>query len=653
MDFRFGRRMVLGAIGTGIPAIGLARPARSRSVDAALKIVSPDGRLNLHLEPPTRSLPPRWLASIGEKRVVGPGMLALRLQDGSLLGPGAILLGAVPSRHDEVWHPPFGANAEFDASHRQLTARFRDAKRGITFAIILRAYDHGLAVRYRIESAPGGSIALAGEETEFAFPPGAQIWSSRDEGEYLASDPTGMNPVPDPPLTRSSDSGPLADLPLTVLMADGIALSIAEADRFGYPRLAFRPGPGIHSVSSRLMRFPARATGYSGPGDTPPEMSFVVSAGSSTPWRVVTVARSQTELVDRSGLPAVLASPSRLPDAEWIKPGKAIRVRTPYTTERALACIDFARRHKLRHILFDAHWYGDGTDPSDASLPIPGLDIEKVVRAGRDVGVGTLVYVDRVPAMRQLPQILSAYRAWGIEGIKFGFMWEGRQSDVRFVEHLVSECGRAGLMVCLHDDLRPSGMERTWPNYVSLEGVRGNEHFPTPRHNVTLPFTRNVAGPIDYTICYAQARNKTTNAHQLAMAAVYYCPLTLLYWYDEPAKFDAGAWPELVWFDECPTVWDETRALSGAIGEHVIVARRSGRRWFVGAMTNEHSREVRLSLDFLGAGAWKAVIFGDGERALEAWRTPVVRRDLMVSSTGHIDLALAGSGGAAVMLSPA
>jgi len=255
--------------------------------------------------------------------------------------------------------------------------------------------------------------------------------------------------------------------------------------------------------------------------------------------------------------------------------------------------------------------------------------------------------------MRQLPQILSAYRAWGIEWLKFGFMWEERQSDVRFVEHLISECGRAGLMVCLHDDLRPSGMERTWPNYVSLEGVRGNEHFPTPRHNVTLPFTRNVAGPIDYTICYEQARNKTTNAHQLAMAAVYYCPLTLLYWYDEPAKFDTGAWPELVWFDECPTVWDETRALSGAIGEHVVVARRSGRRWFVGAMTNEHSREVRLSLDFLGAGAWKAVIFGDGERALEAWRTPVVRRDLMVSSTGHIDLALAGSGGAAVMLSPA
>jgi alpha-glucosidase len=142
--------------------------------------------------------------------------------------------------------------------------------------------------------------------------------------------------------------------------------------------------------------------------------------------------------------------------------------------------------------------------------------------------------------------------------------------------------------VNLHDNLRPAGLERTLPNYVALEGVRGNEQFPTARHNVTLPFTRAVAGPIDYTICYANDKNQTTNAHQLAMAAVYYNPLTFLYWYDTPDKYDGKrlAGPALV-RRVSDHLGRDPRALAGKIGEHVMVARRHGARWFLGAMTNE------------------------------------------------------------------
>lgn len=644
------RRALLAGIGASLPAAALGAPTRAGANPALLSVASPNGQIRLFLHPATATLPPRWAASSGSHSVLDWGHLALRLSNGSLLGPGVTLLGRSIRQSNGIWRPPFGQRAEENAAWHELEVRFRDSRRRIVFAIILRAHDHGFAVRYRVDEAPGGRLELGGEETEFALPLGARVWSSRDEGEYSVSDPGAIDPQPDPPLTRSSDAGPLADLPLTVLTADGLVMSIAESDRIDYPRLAFAPGTGSHGVSTRLMRFPGRATGYSGPGETQPELSFELRLPASTPWRVVTVAGSPAELVDRSGLPALFASPAAIADTSWIRPGKAIRVRVPYTTERALACVDFARRRGLGYILFDAHWYGDGTDPSDASVPVAELDIERVVRAAKDVGVGTLLYVDRVPAMRQLPQLLARYKAWGVAGIKFGFIWEGRQSDVQFIQHLITECARARLIVCLHDDLRPAGLERTWPNYVSLEGVRGNEHFPTARHNVTLPFTRCVAGPIDYTICYGQDRNRTTNAHQLAMAAVYYSPLTLLYWYDEPSKFDAGSWPELVWFDEIPTVWHESRALSGQIGEHVVIARRSGRRWFVGAMTNEQPRRLDLSLDFLGAGTWIATIFSDGERAAEAWRTPVVRRDIRVSATDHIELALAGSGGAAIML---
>jgi alpha-glucosidase len=264
-----------------------------------------------------------------------------------------------------------------------------------------------------------------------------------------------------------------------------------------------------------------------------------------------------------------------------------------------------------------------------------------------------ILYVDRVPAMRQRDALLDTYRRWGVAGIKFGFVWEGRQEDVDFIYDLVERCGRHRLMVNLHDNLRPAGLERTLPNYIALEGVRGNEQFPTARHNVTLPFTRALAGPIDYTICYAHERNQTTNAHQLAMAAVYYNPLTFLYWYDAPDKYASdAAWPELRWFDACPTSWDETVALGGAVGEHIAVARRRGGRWFLGAMTNEAARTLQIPLDFLGRGRWRATMFSDGPRAAQPRETPVAISSRKVRASDRLKLELAPSGGQAILFEP-
>jgi alpha-glucosidase len=255
--------------------------------------------------------------------------------------------------------------------------------------------------------------------------------------------------------------------------------------------------------------------------------------------------------------------------------------------------------------------------------------------------------------MRQLDAIIATYAKWGIAGIKFGFVWEGRQEDVDFIYDMLRRCGEKHLLINLHDNLRPAGLERTLPNYIALEGVRGNEQFPTARHNVTLPFTRALSGPIDYTICYDHYRNQTTNAHQLAMAAVYYNPLTFLYWYDEPSKYASGEWPALQWFDECPTSWDESRGLSGEIGEHVVIARRKGDRWFLGAMTNEEARSVPVPLNFLGEGAWIATIFADGTPMPEPRKTKVVISSRTIRSTDTLNISLAPSGGQAVMFSRA
>jgi hypothetical protein len=345
------------------------------------------------------------------------------------------------------------------------------------FALIARAYDSGAAIRFQLLEAPTSSLTLTGEATEFCLPKDALVYSSRDEGTYQRSPQTKVAPIPHPPLTPSCDIGDLADTPITATLPDGTAMLITESDRLHYPRLMLRST--ARGLETRLMRYPGRATGYSGPGDTQPEDRFDVPSTFATPWRLIVIAPSVAGLIERQDLVPTLATPNRLGDVRWVKPGRLMRIRN-YTTQAGLDTVDFAAQRKLDYVLWDAHWYGDGTDPSDATRPIPAIDIQRVIQHARAKGIGMILYVDRVPAMRQLDAIVETYQRWGVAGIKFGFVWEGRQSDVDFLYRLVETCGRHRLFVNLHDNLRPAGLERTLPNYLTLEGVRGNENFLPP-----------------------------------------------------------------------------------------------------------------------------------------------------------------------------
>lgn len=638
------RRTVLLAGGVTLaPVPSVAKPSAS-----AIEAVSADGALRVRLSMDEKG--PTWSVRWNGRTLLGPSALGLTLADGRVLGQGARLVKTASRVINGAWTPPFGIRARYDQACREARLDLVDPGTGATFSILARAYDHGCALRYVLNDAGRQKrLTLAGEATRFDLPKGAKLYASRDEGEYQVTLASGLNPPPHPDLTGSSDKGTLADLPVTVML-DGAAMLIAESDRLHYPRAMLRSAPdAADGLAVHLMHYPARATGYSGPGDTPAEATFELAPGQATPWRALLVGANEAALLERADLIPTLATPNQLGDVKWVRPGRAVRITKPYSTERSLKVIDFAAERKLEYVEFDAHWYGDGTDPSDASYPVAGLDMKAVIDAAKAKGIGVILYVDRVPVMRQRDQILKVYRDWGVAGCKFGFVWEGRQSDNDFIYDLVKACGEHRLLVNLHDNLRPAGLERTLPNYVALEGVRGNEQFPTATHNVTLPFTRAVAGPIDYTICYANPKNQTTNAHQLAMAAVYYNPLTFLYWYDTPEKYAGKPWPELRWFDECPTTWDETRVLTGKIGEYVVVARRHGQRWFLGAMTNEKARIVKVKLDFLGAGKRKASIFADGEPAEKAMKTPVVIRETVLDGAQTLTLELAPSGGQAVL----
>lgn len=639
------RRVLLGSV-AGLASLSFTAARAKVTAKAPLRIASPDGRLSLTLE--LDGPEPRWSVTRDGRQVLVSSPLGLILANGQRLGPGATRLSVAHHRIAGTWRPTFGIRDVYDQAASEITVKLADPRSGVTFSIVARCYDAGCAVRYVVD----GEQVLKGEATGFNLPAGTQVYASRDEGEYQRAAPADLAPHVHPDLTASADVGPLSDLPVTAVTPHGVVL-IAESDRLHYPRAMLRPAAGsADGLDIHLMRYPGRADGWSGPGDTPPAETFTVDKGQATPWRVLIVADQPAQLIEKADLIPTLATPNQLGDVSWVKPGRAVRIRKPYSTQGALDVVAFAAARKLDYVEFDAHWYGDGTDASDATVAIPALDMPRIIAAARAKGIGMILYVDRAPAMRQRDAILDTYRRWGVAGIKFGFVWEGRQSDNDFIYDLVKACGEHRLLVNLHDNLRPAGLERTLPNYVALEGVRGNEQFPTARHNVTLPFTRAVAGPIDYTICYANPKNQTTNAHQLAMAAVYYNPLTFLYWYDTPDKYAGRDWPDLAWFDECPTTWDETRALSGAIGEHAVVARRHGRRWFLGAMTNEQGRTLSAPLTFLGSGRWSATIFADGPAGASAFETPVTIRKQVVNARTVLSLALQSSGGQAILLEP-
>ncbi|WP_405734178.1 glycoside hydrolase family 97 protein [Streptomyces sp. NBC_00028] len=582
----------------------------------------------------------RWSATRDGRTVVDTSALGLTLADGTVLGNDVTLLddgrGTVVHR---TWSPVYGRNATVTDHYQERRLRLRDAATGIPFGVQIRAYKSGVALRYVLFGT--GTAVIADELTTFAFPAGTTVYSARDEDAYVPV-PPGSIPVTG---TSTTDNGPLTDLPLTATLSEGLIACVCESARLTYPRLMLSSVPDApNTVSAFLMEHTARGTGEV-------ETASTVPTPFATPWRAVVIGATHAELVDNAELILNLAPPNVLPDTSWIRPGKVFRCEL--TTAAGLAGVDFAVARGIDHIEYDAGWYGPEFTTVDATTPIAAIDMPSVISYATSHGIGVFLYVNRL-ALTDADALFALYKGWGVTGIKLGFINDGTQSMTDRITAWARTAAEHELLIDMHDDVRPSGLERTYPNYLSLEGVRGNEQFPTATHNVTLPFARNIGGPLDYTICYGQSRNKTTNAHQMAMAAVYYQPLNFLFWYDKPSKYATPAnWPGLPWFHAIPTTWDESRALAGQIGEYVAVARRSGTTWYLGAMTNETARTLSLPLTFLAPDTtYTATVYADGTPGTSPFRTPVVVSTLSVTSANTLVAALAEAGGQAVILTP-
>ncbi|WTW91768.1 glycoside hydrolase family 97 protein [Streptomyces canus] len=580
----------------------------------------------------------RWSVHHHGRTVVDTSVLGLELSDGTVLGSDVKVTRNQHGTARTTWNPVYGRNATVTDHYQEQRWNLRDTASGARFGVQIRAYRTGVALRYLLLDE--GTATIAGELTTFAFPDDTTVYSARDEDAYLPVAP-GSIPVTG---TSTTDNGPLADLPLTATLTDGLIACVCESARLGFPRLMLGSTDGQPgTLSAFLMEHTARGTG-------PVEPTSTVTTPFATPWRAVVIGSTHAELVDNAELILNLAPPGALADTSWIKPGKVFRCEL--STAAGLAGVDFAVARGLEYVEYDAGWYGPEFTTTDATEPIAAIDLPSVISYATSKGIGVFLYVNRL-ALTDADSLFGLYKGWGVAGIKLGFINDGTRTMTDQITDWAKTAAKYQLLIDMHDDVRPFGYERTYPNWISLEGVRGNEQFPTATHNVTLPFARNIGGPMDYTICYGQSRDKTTNTHQMAMAAVYYQPLNFLFWYDKPSKYANPAnWPGLPWFNAVPTTWDESRTLAGSIGEYVAVARRSGDTWYLGAMTNETSRVLAIPLSFLGGGTYTATVYADGTPGAAPYQTPVVVSTRSVTADSTLSVAMAPAGGQAVVLKP-
>ncbi|MBI4910231.1 MAG: glycoside hydrolase family 97 N-terminal domain-containing protein [Acidobacteria bacterium] len=576
------------------------------------------------------------------KPVLLDSRLGLTLRDTGPLRSGFRLLGTQDKQHDETWKPIYGERSEIRDHYREAVVSLEEtAASRRQLQIVLRVYNEGAAVRYVIPRQPAISdFVITAEHTEFVIPPGTRAWETHGAQRPHEN-------------VWAHELKAQCERPLTLEYPDGRYAALVEAGTRNYARMLLSPAPGRPgTLVSDLSSGPVAAANRE-QSDKPYVWG---TTPFHTPWRGVIVADRPGDLIERNFFLLNLNDRPTV-DYSWVRPGKVIREVT-LSTKGAKEAVDFARQRNLRYIEFDAGWYGhENDDTSDARAvnvdPLRkqkdpayiGLDLPEVIRYARDNGIGVWLYVNRRALEKQWNVLAPMYESWGVKGVKFGFVNVGSQFWTKWLYDAVELAGKHHLMVDIHDEHRPTGVSRTLPNLLTQEGIAGNETMPTADHNTVMPFTRYIAGAADFTICYYVDRIKTTRAHQLATAVVFYSPLQFLYWYDRPRDYNGE--PEVEFFDRVPTVWDETKAIDGAIGRYASIARRSGDDWFIGTINNSVPRRLKLPLSFLPAGRkFTAHIYENGRGGPKS----VAMSKRTVDAATMLEAALAEAGGQAVWL---
>lgn len=648
--------LAVGWFTSNLPAAEYAVVAPDGGVKV---IVSDAGGLNYRVE-------------VDGKTVLTNSPLGLEFQDGTKLGPTAVIAQTETARHDGTWQNHFGKRLEVRDHWKELRLTLQESDR--TFGLIVRAYDNGVAFRYDLpEASKLGHFVLTKELTEFHFAGDYRCWFGE---ESVCAE----NHYPEARLS-TIPPGKWNTLPLLV-ETPAAYVAVAEADLLDWAGMS-TTGTGSENVGVKL----ASRSDWNG---------LVVSdVPRMSPWRVLMIGRTAVDLVN-SDLIANLATPNRLGNLPWVKPGACAwdawwtgtnsydtdpahrGVDARGTTKSDKEYIDFAAEMGWPYQLVDWFWYKNMTSYNKSLHSIPNAALADFTQTVPDINLPELVQYAKAKNVRLLiwahsldvetfgiEKTFSYLAGQGFAGVKIDFLNSQSQETVQWCEKVLTTAAKYHLLIDFHGAYKPTGLARTYPNFITQEGVLGNEYNKlggekcTLQHTITLPFTRALLGPMDFTPGGFLNRKpedfKTTfptqvmgtRARQLAMTVIYPSPLLVLC--DSPANYHGQ--PGVEFFRDLPTVWDETVVLNAEVGKSIAVARRSGDRWFLAAMNGDATATLNVPLNFLGRKKWTLHRFADDPK-FSNYQT-VLESNAGVNAETVLTLILAPGGGFAGIINQA
>ena len=635
-------------------------------------VTSPDGTMMVTIG--VDGGQPWYQVVRGQEIVLNRSLLGLVLKDGDL--SGNLRVGKVTrSSLDETWEQPWGEDAVVRNHYNEVKVRLREKggkKRFID--VIFRAFDDGVAFRYEYPRQPGlQDFVIMDEVTQFALPTDAQAWSIPALTDYYEGIYTR-----EPVSRKGNMSGPVA-----IEVNDSLYMAIMDANLTDYSTMNFSHKGTI--LKADLVPWQN--------GD-----KVRVENTRVTPWRAVIIGHTAADIL-LSRMALNLNDPCKIEDTSWIKPTKYVGIwwalqkqrwiwsqgeRHGATTENTKRYIDFAARHGLGGVLVEGWnygWDGDWTKEGDKFSFIkayPDYDLEGLCRYARERGVRIIAHNETGGAAQnyenQLEDAFSLYESLGINTVKTGYVnshfYNGElqhsQWGIRHFRKVIETAARHHLMIVNHEGAMPSGIQRTWPNLIATESMRGQEYNAfdrkggnPPYHECILPFTRGLGGPMDFTPGIFEYRNdavpgtrpQTTLAHQLAEYVVIYSPGHMAA--DQIENYEHQ--PAFKFIEDVPTNWERTLVPHAAMGKYVVYARqeRGTDNWYIGGVTDGEARDFDLPLEFLGNGSYRAIIYEDGPDA--DYRTnpyPMTIRRMDVDATTTLTLHLAPGGGIAIQLLP-
>jgi len=629
------------------------------------ELTSPDGKLKMMISDDGG---PHYRVAVDSQPVLADSRLGLEFQDGIKFGAAAVITKTKSAKHDGTWQNHFGKRLDVRDHWRELRLTLQEQSR--TFGLIVRAYDDGVAFRYDLpEASQLGHFVLTNELTEFNFAGDWRCW-------YGEESACAENHYPEATLA-TIPPGKHNTLPLLV-QTPAALVAVAESDLLDWS------GMSVTATGSSKVKvlLDARSDGAGLVSSTVPRVS---------PWRVLMIGRSAADLVN-SDVIANLATPNRLSNVSWVKPGVCAwdvwwtgtntfdpahtGVFARGTTPSHKEDIDFAAEMGWPYQLMDWFWYEHMTlyDKSLHSAPnaeradftpVREVDVPGLIQYAKSKNVREFVWAHSLDVETYgVEKTLAHLAELGFAGVKIDFLNSQSQETVQWCENVLATAAKHHLMVDLHGMYKPTGLARTYPNFITQEGVLGNEYNKldgnkcTPLHTITLPFTRALLGPMDFTPGGFLNRRpadfqKTvpaevmgTRARQLAMTVIYPSPLLVLC--DSPANYRGQSGVEF--FRSLPTVWDETVVLNAEVAKSIVIARRAGDRWYLAAMNGDDAAMLDVPLKFLGGKKWDLHEFAD--QPDEASYEAVLEKQSTVDSKSILHLNLLQAGGYAAVLCP-